>query len=301
MPSPICFLHVPKSAGTSVHAALEAELPDGALAPRRSDTSIFCDFSDFQGLDEDARALVAVGDSEVAELARYRAVSGHFSLPTLLRLAPAANVATVLREPRARLLSVYMFLRLSPMIDFWGPYGAEVLAAPARSLEACLSDPRIAGSTDNQVCRMILHGDPRIRDGEFVDPADAEGLAADALEQLDRLAFVGVLELGDVWQGMSRLFGVSLEPIRTNVSGADVIPDGGLPIPAFDMRRVLHLVEQRSVADRLVYDALVTQRCGSRAEARSIADAAFAEALVRFGDMAGASATKLSGWVEAGR
>lgn len=272
-----------------MHVALEAAFPDGAVAQRRSDTSIFCDFSAFDRIDEPARALVAVGDEEIAALARYRVVSGHFSLPTLLRLAPASNVATVLREPRTRLISAFMFLRLTPIVDFWGPYGREVLSRPAQSFEACLSEERVARATDNQACRLLLHGDPRLPDGKFVAPADAQGVAESALDRLDRLGYVGILERDDVWAGMSRFFGATLEPVRTNVTGEGELPVGALPIPAFDMEAVLELIDQRSAADRIVYDTLLGQRCADQEEVRRVADAAFAAELVRFGNLTGAA------------
>ncbi len=276
-----------------MHVALEASFPEGSIAPRRGDVSPFCQFTDFDRLDAPARALIAVDDAEISELRDYDVVSGHFSLPTLLGLTPAANIATVLREPRARLLSVYMFLRLTPIIDFWGPYGREVMVRAWRSLEACLSDPVVARTTDNQICRLLLHGDPRMPDGEFVAAADAEGLAEAALDRLDRLGFVGLLELDDIWSGLAAFFDTPLEARRTNVSGADEIPEGALPIPPFDVEIVLDLIEQRSVADRIVYDVLAQRRGGDPAKARRGADAAFAAELMRFGDMTGTSATRI--------
>jgi hypothetical protein len=275
--------------------ALEKSLPVGAIAPRRNDTSVFCGFSEFDRLDEAPRSLIAVSDAEVAALVDYRVISGHFSLPTLLGLAPASSIATILREPRTRLLSAYMFLRLTPIVRFWGPYGDEVLNGAAQSLEVCFSDSLFAGTSDNQICRLILRGDPRVREGEFVASSDVSGLAETALEQLDLLGYVGILEQDDIWGDMSGFFGVPLTPERTNMSGADEIPDGALPIPPFDMKVVLELIEQRSRADRLVYEALLARRCGSSEEARRIADAAFAAELVRFGDLGGTSATKLTG------
>jgi len=292
MPEPRCFLHMPKCAGTSVHVALEASFPQGAVASRRGDTAIFCNFTAFDELPDTARSLVAVGDAEIAELTRYQVISGHFSLPTLLRVTSPSSIATVLREPRARLISAFMFIRLTPIVAFWGPYGREVLAGAAKSLEACLLDERAACSTDNQVCRLLLHGDPRLSDDKFIAPAQAESLAAAALDQLDQLGLVGILELG-IWDDLSEFFGRPLEATRANVSGADEVPEGALPVPESNTRVVLELIAQRSLADRIVYDTLVERRCGDREETRRIADAAFATELMRFGDMAGTSATKL--------
>lgn len=289
---PLCFLHVPKCAGTSLNEALLAAYPPGSVCPRRNDGSTICDFSDFDLLDEYPRSLLAIGDSELAELADYQVVSGHFALPTLERFAPATNIATILREPRARMLSGYMFLRLSPAAEFWGPYGERVLTAMASSPEAA-RDPRFARTADNQVCRLILRGDPRMPDDGFVRPEDASRLAEAALDRLDRFGFVGILELDDIWTRMSEFFGVALELRWANVSGEGGVPVGALPFPRFDMKALLELLDERSRADRIVYDALLERRGLSAARRRRIADAAFATELVRFGDVAGSAATEL--------
>jgi hypothetical protein len=291
---PRCFMHVPKCAGISVLLSLEDAFPDAALAPYQYDVSTFCGFSEFDRLDEPLRSQVAVDDSKIAELGDYEVVAGHFSLPSLLSVAPASNIATVLREPRARLVSAFMFLRLSGVIEFLGPYGKEVLAGPARSLETVLADPFIAQSFDNQICRMVLRGDSRVRDCEFVAPGDVEGLAEATIEQLDRLGAVEILEFDDIWSDLSEFFGVSLEHRYENASGAGETPEGALPITPYDMSTVLELIDQRSSADRLVYGALLERRLGDGDRARRMADAAFASELVRFGDLTGAAATKLA-------
>jgi acetyltransferase-like isoleucine patch superfamily enzyme len=290
---PLCFMHIPKSAGSSVMTALEASLPDGAVAHPRMDPFIFCHFSQFDRLDPEFRSRIVVSDAEFAELARHRVVGGHFPLPKLLRLTSASHIATVLREPRARLLSGFIFGRLSPAADLWGPYGSEVIAPATRSLEAGLSDPFAAQMGDNPICRLVLRGDPRMKDGGFIKPDDAEELGKVAVERLDQLGYVGILEQDDIWVDLSKFFAAPLKSERINVSGEGDIPVGALPIPSFDMRNVLNLIEQRIAADRYVYETLLTRRCGDADEARRIADAAFAEALIRFGDLTGSAATKL--------
>jgi hypothetical protein len=109
---PTCFLHVQKCGGQSLFSALEAALPPGSLAPRRVERANFCSFDRFESLGPEARSRVAIDDTEVLELASYRAVVGHFTLRTLKRLAPDDRIGTVLREPRARLVSYYAFLRI---------------------------------------------------------------------------------------------------------------------------------------------------------------------------------------------
>lgn len=271
--------------------ALSAALPESAVAPPSADTSIFCEFSDFDEFDDPARDMVAADDAEIEALAGYDAVLGHFSLPTLLRLTTAPNIATIVREPRARLLSAFMFVHLSRMIEMWGRYGQEAFSLPARSATAFFTVPRLARLTDNQICRLILHGDPRMRDGKFIASHDADGLAEAALTQLDRFGYVGVLEYDDVWTDMTRFFGVPLDPVRANVSGEGEMPEFPLPRAPFDAESVLAVMEPRVAADRIVYETLLERKCGAR-RAGQISEAAFAAQLIHFGDCMGTTATK---------
>jgi hypothetical protein len=289
--SPKCFLHIPKSGGSSVHAALVAALPPGSLAPRRSDRSVSADFDDFDLLRQEARDLVALEPDEVRELGQYRAVSGHFSLATLLQVTDAASIATVLREPRARLLSLYMYWRVPNIGDFWAP--SRTPAHAMRPLWEFLSEPRLAPVIDNQVCRMLLYGDARLRESNFAASSDIESLAADAIERLDALGFVGILELGNLaWRGLGRMFGVELDPTTVNVT-----EDCGSPLALEQEGRLItaetvDLLEQRSAADLLVYDHALARTGLDARERKLLRDGALAHQLAKLGDLTGRSAAQ---------
>ncbi len=289
--SPTCFLHIPKGAGSSIHSALEAALPPGSLAPQRFDSSVFCDFDDFELLRPEARARIAANPPEVQSLRRYRAISGHFSLTTLLEIADASSISTVLREPRARLLSLYMYWRTPDIGDFWAPYSATEHAH--QPLSAFLSELRLAPAVDNQVCRMLLHGDSRLPGSSFAAQSDIEGIAADAIERLDTLGFVGVLELGDsAWRGIADLFDVTLDPNKLNVTGELVSLAAVQPGETLFTADVLDLIEQRNAADLLVYDHALTRAGSDARERRRLSDGAFAHQLVKLGDLIGHSAAQ---------
>jgi hypothetical protein len=289
--SPTCFLHIPKSAGSSILSALEAALPQGSLAPRQFDSSLFCDFEHFELLRPEVRSRIAASPSEVRALSGYRAVSGHFSLPTLLQVADASAISTMLREPRARLLSLYMYWRTPGLGDIWDPYRAYEHAR--RPLSEFLSEPRLAPVLDNQVCRMLLHGDPRLPESSFAAASDIEAIAADAVERLDTLGFVGVLELGDdAWRGVARLFAVTLDPVSVNVTGEHVVPEATQPEGEVFAADVLDLIERRSAADLLVYDHALIQAGLDARERRRLMDSAFARQLVKLGDLVGHSAAR---------
>lgn len=291
-------MHVPKCAGRSIHVSLSTVLPPGAMSPKGLDTStLCCGFQEFDSLDPEMRAALVVGDDELRELSDYAVVSGHFSLATLLRATSAASVATVLREPRARLLSFYAFWRLSSSIRMsWRGYPAPDHAL--RPLDEFLAEPQLAPATDNLICRMLLAPDPRIPDLDFIAPEHVDELAAHAIAALEALGFVGVLDLGDsIWAGLSDFFGVSLTPTRVNTTAAHGltadVPDANLRITA----HTLDLIDARTASDAIVYrHALAGEGYSSEWTERSSA-AAFAEQLVRLGDVAGATASQLRGRV----
>jgi hypothetical protein len=241
----------------------------------------------------DARSQVAVDAHEVQSLRHYRAVSGHFSLGTLQKIADTSSICTVLREPRARLLSLYMYWRTPGTTEFWAPYCAADHAR--RPLGEFLSEQIIAPVTDNQVCRMLLYGDPRLPESGFVAPSDVEAVASDAIEQLDALGFVGILELGEnLWDGLTRLFDVELSPTKLNVT-----EDLGSPIalePGEELltTEVLDLIGQRSAADQLVYEHALTCAGLDARERRRLSDGAFVQQLVKLGDLVGNAAAHVA-------
>jgi hypothetical protein len=293
---PLCFLHVPKCGGQSVERALEAAVPQGSVAPRGADLEgcrAVSNLASFEDVEEWVRALIAIRDEDVDELRDYRFVTGHYTLPTLLRLTPPERIVTVLREPRVRLVSLYLFFRMPDMHEVWGNYCGGLLDSASRPLEEFLTDPAIARATDNQVCRMVLSGDPRIPDDGFVADGNVESIAADTVQQLDRLGLVAILESGDsMWRDMSRALGVELEPRRVNESSTPTASAGAAPIPAFDSAAVFDGLERRGAADRIVYETLVARTHGGPQAARRRADHALAEQLARFDRVRAAATTE---------
>jgi Sulfotransferase domain len=297
-----CFMHIPKCGGVSVRATLEAALPSGSLAEKRSEPSSFSSFDDFDRLHPEARAQVAATDAEIRALADHRAICGHFSLQTLEALAPRANIATVLREPRARVISQYLFMRLKPALrTYWAAYRFHT-PAEGRFAEF-LSEPRVAMATDNRICRQVLYGDPRIRDGRFIETGDLEGVAEAAWDRLKDLGFVGILELPDeAWRGVGELFGVELRPQHRHVTGKedvsagpDEIQQGMLPVPPFGGTETLELLERRSAGDAILYERIASRFRGSAEGASGLADAAFAGQLVRYGAFTADAAAEVEG------
>ncbi len=84
----IVFLHIPKTGGTTLHHLLIQGRSDEEICPER-----------FNGL----HSFTA------GELAAYRIFSGHFDHPSTELIPGSKAVITMLREPVARLVSLYHF------------------------------------------------------------------------------------------------------------------------------------------------------------------------------------------------
>lgn len=277
---PRAFLHVPKCAGTSVVRALEQAFPPGARAPQAYDDATFGLDADYDVLQPAMRAAIAVGDREVASLADHALVCGHFTLSTLLRITAPERVATVVREPRARLLSLYAYWAIEELPEI-EPYAPQRHAE--RPLGEFLEEREVASAIDNQLCRMVLHGDPRIPRSGFIPDAAAGELAAAAVQRLRSLAFVGIHELPDeMWAGLSRAFAVELTPARVNVTADIARAPRCPPLEQSLDAAALERLGRRVQVDRLIYRELVADALGG-ARPEAFEDAAFARQLVAFG------------------
>jgi hypothetical protein len=109
----VAFLHLPKTAGLSFHACLKSCFSEEQICPERQDF-LHC--------------------YAPAELARYDLFSGHFGIFSM-RFIPRQRVRTIsiFRNPRARLISWYRFLRSQPLVN--DPF-EDALLPLAKSLEA---------------------------------------------------------------------------------------------------------------------------------------------------------------------
>jgi hypothetical protein len=140
---------------------------------------------------------------------------------------------------------------------------------------------------DNQLCRLVLSVDSRLPACGFMSASDAAAVAADAIARIDTLGFVGIQELPSAtWSGLSGFFGFHIEPLRTNVTPhaageASVPPDEPIDVAT------LELLEQRTVADGLLFRHVSRRLLGDERLADGLADSAFALQLVRFTTLLG--------------
>ena len=87
----VIFLHIPKTAGQSIHTALVNSFGQDAVCPARVNDQLY--------------------PLSIAELNRYQVFSGHLDWSLLDCVKGPRYIFTVLREPRDRILSFYFYLR----------------------------------------------------------------------------------------------------------------------------------------------------------------------------------------------
>lgn len=188
----LAFMHVPKAAGTSIIRQIDAE-----LRPRRmihfADRTQYGGFDQFATLEKWVRHGTALTPEEIPGDADV--LVGHLGLSTILARYPEARLATVLREPRCRQISHWLYWR------GYGPetralYGAwgENIALSQHDLADYLERPEIACITDNCVTRMLLWPHPLIPDAGFIAPQHDATLLAEARAALARFTHVDIAE-----------------------------------------------------------------------------------------------------------
>ena len=142
---PVTFLHLEKTAGMSVVAALAAQFHPLQIDadPRRAfPPHVLCPLPPFL----------------LPRVRRCALVWGHYDLPSIRRLGPGRFTFTLLREPAARIVSLYRYWRGQAALDLgWNGMNAPVLAAQRLSLADFLDtdDATIIDYIDNFYVRRL--------------------------------------------------------------------------------------------------------------------------------------------------
>ena len=226
------YLHVPKTAGTSVTSAIQDAVADVAgrsddpagtapasIAPFVMDTSLFGEFTDFDRMPTGH----GVFRGDPAELATYDAVLGHFAVSTLLAGREPGDLVALFREPRARLLSLYTYWRswTEDRHASWDPYEASRVATRL-DWPAFLSEPAVAAQVDNAATRLLLTPHPLIPGDGFITSDHVPKLLDDARAALDRLGHADVIERGEAcWTDLSSWLGADVHVGHERTTGDD--------------------------------------------------------------------------------
>lgn len=177
---PISFLHLEKTAGTSVSVFLE-----GLFHPTQ--------------IDPDPSPGHAEGVHVNRHGPRPAFIRGHYDLPMLRRAGPDRFVLTFLREPRARILSLYYFWRShTPLAAVKTGVHPGVAEATSCSLLVWLrsTNPEVRNAIDNFYVRRLTGVIDRGAAGDTL-ATDPDRCLEDALQALASMEFVGITEQMD--------------------------------------------------------------------------------------------------------
>ena len=274
------FVHVPKSAGSSVKNAVVHHCDPATVATLELDRVLFGSFDRFDEMPARTRSTIAVDGADA--LGGFDVVMGHFGVASLSPHFTSSETMTVLREPRTRLLSHYTFWRgWDPARHAdWDPYDASRRAVASTWVEF-LTDPSIASQTDNLVARMLLSPHPSIPLDGFIDPADDDALVSAASAVLDGFGFADVVERGPaLWTALSDWLETGVEPERTLVTSLSADTDWATSItPA-----ATAALARRTAIDARLWSRVAALQCEA---VDALGDATFQRKLV---DVAAAGA-----------
>jgi hypothetical protein len=214
------FVHIPKTGGTSVIGTLTAAIDPARIFPDPGP-----DFPDRYRLSLHAPAL----------LAEYDYFLGHYALHEIRYIPGEVYTFTVLREPRARLISQYYFhrSRITPNT----PAGNDFLLEKSRlPLKEYLRDPQVRAdpAVDNAQCRALFslaRPRPADRAPAFYARAcageiDRSCLVDNALENLAGLNAYGTTDgLDDLLRRIARDLGFEIASQAERKLVTDRLPD----------------------------------------------------------------------------
>lgn len=254
----LIFLHIPKCGGTTLHSILARHFAPDEVCPER-----------FNGLR--ARRL--------EELAGFSFFSGHHDLESCRALFGQENrIVTLLREPRARLISLYYFLTIHrPESE---PATASMVSlARSTSAEAFFTHPMVRrhASVRNAMVSLFTQPHRGVRweaidsqlegaDLVLTDPAAAVDKALEALRSLTCFGllerFAPSLELFSASLGL-RLDDEAPQQVTDEMRMRDSLDYAERPVVT---PRLIEIIDELTEADRAFYaqaEALFAQRLAS--------------------------------------
>src|SRR5215475_9603486 len=165
---PLAFMAVPKTSGSALTAGLCEVLPSTART-HGPNHGFFGAFRQFETMSPGLRQQIY---ETLPPANGIDFVFGQIAYSTLIQGRPTARLMTVLREPRSRILSLWMYWRSFPDEDgaIAGAWG-RVRRLTRPPLAEFLNHPEAACQTDNVYVRRLLWPHPLIPDDGFIDSA----------------------------------------------------------------------------------------------------------------------------------
>lgn len=227
---PLVFSHIPKSAGTSLGAALEQVLQPRVAVHGGIDTALFGGYDDLDGISPIFRAGIYLGPEDMPADAEL--VTAHVAPGTTTVRYPGADHISVLRVPQVRFLSQWLHSR--SLSDFtlrrWGPSG-DAFRAGRLPIRDYLQHAKVAPSVDNTITRFLAWPHPALSRMEFISEADDESLYDAARARLDSFAHVNLVENPAFLKDISAWLGAELPNVQLN-ERTSVLPKYRTDLPS---------------------------------------------------------------------
>lgn len=211
---PLVFSHIPKTAGTSLGAALEQVLKP-EVTVRGIDTALFGGYDDINAVSPVLRPGIFLTPDELP--ANAGLVAAHIAPATTQERFPGADHITVLRTPQVRLLSQWLHSRgLTELsLRHWGA-SADAFRAGRKPLKDYLRNDMVAPSVDNTITRFLAWPHPALKRREFISEADDDALVEAAIARLESFAHVNLVENSDFMADLSAWLGAELPATQLN-------------------------------------------------------------------------------------
>ncbi|MGF1514704.1 MAG: sulfotransferase family 2 domain-containing protein [Elainellaceae cyanobacterium] len=162
----LCFIHIPKTAGTTLTSILDSKFNRDRICPEHR--------------------LIELQEYSAEQIAAYRLFRGHFSYDIGLLLPQAPYLVTMLRDPVERVISAYEFMKTCIIIH---PQAAATQQkARTLPLKDYIRDPDVSGVVNAQTRQLAgraWRGAARSAHSDWLDAAQAH---------LEEFAFVGLTE-----------------------------------------------------------------------------------------------------------
>lgn len=152
----LAIVHIPKTGGVALRAAL-AQIPGCYVGPLYFDPLHFGSRELLDAVPEPNRSAVATSEALADVVGCYRILIGHYSTRTLID-AGCSMLATQVREPRARVLSLYRFWQSAPADEraSWGLWGSSLIARADMPIDEFLRSKTVWPAIENAMARQLL-------------------------------------------------------------------------------------------------------------------------------------------------